>query len=69
MVFSYLSNGLEVCCVSGFLGLPEGDVKAILDLVKRLREEEKRVIEEFKELRRYYYLGYLPVTCRVKVNV
>jgi hypothetical protein len=55
--------------LSEVLGLPESDVKTILDLVKRLREEEKRVIEELKELRRYYYLGYLPVTCRVRVNV
>jgi IS4 transposase len=55
--------------LSKALGLPESDVKTILDLVKRLREEEKRVIEELKEFRRYYYLGYLPVTCRVRVNV
>jgi hypothetical protein len=54
--------------LSEVLGLPESDVKTILDLVKRL-QEEKRVIEELKELRRYYYLGYLPVTCRVRVNV
>jgi len=41
----------------------------ILDSVKRLTEEEKRVIEEFKEMRGYYYLGYIPVVYRIVVNV
>ena len=58
-----------MCYLSKALGLPESDVKTILDSVKRLHEEERRVIEELKEFRRYYYLGYLPVTCRVRVNV
>jgi hypothetical protein len=55
--------------VSESIGLSESDVRAILDLAKRLKEEEKRLLEELKEQRKYYYLGYLPITCRVRVNV
>jgi hypothetical protein len=40
-----------------------------LELAKKLSEEEKSIIEEFKELRRYYYLGYIPVVYRIEVNV
>ena len=40
-----------------------------LELAKKLSEEEKRIIEEFKELRRYYYLGYIPVVYMIEVNV
>ena len=52
--------------------LPQEDVKVILELVKRLgvkRLGEEKVFEELKGLIRYYYLGYLPVTCKVGVNV
>jgi len=58
-----------VCHVPESPSLPQEDVKVILELVKRLGEEEKKVFEELKGLRRYYYLGYLPVTCKVGVNV
>jgi hypothetical protein len=51
------------------LRLSEIEVKEILDLVKRLSEEEKSIIEEFKEERKYYYLGYLPIVYRIRVNV
>jgi hypothetical protein len=40
-----------------------------LELAKKLSEQEKRIIEEFKEMRGYYYLGYIPVVYRIKVNV
>jgi hypothetical protein len=50
-------------------GLPESNVKAILELVKRLKEEERRLLEELKEQRKYYYLGYLPITYRIRVDV
>ena len=55
--------------MSESVGLSESDVMAILDLAKRLKEEEKRLLEELKKQRKYYYLGYLPITCRVRVNV
>jgi hypothetical protein len=58
-----------VSYVSESVSLSESDIRAILDLAKRLKEEEKRLLEELKEQRRYYYLGYLPITCRVRVNV
>jgi hypothetical protein len=60
---------MEVSYVSESVGLSESDVRAILDLVRRLKEEEKRLLEELKEQRKYYYLGYLPITYRVRVNV
>jgi hypothetical protein len=40
-----------------------------LKLAKKLSEQEKMIIEEFKESRRYYYLGYIPVVYRIEVNV
>jgi hypothetical protein len=49
--------------------MPNSKPPEVLDLAKRLSEEEKRVIEEFKEMRGYYYLGYMPVTYRIEVNV
>jgi hypothetical protein len=55
--------------MSESVSLPESDVRAILELVKRLKEEERKLLEELKEQRKYYYLGYLPITCRVRVNV
>jgi hypothetical protein len=58
-----------VSYVSESVGLSESNVMAILDLAKRLKEKEKRLLEELKEQRKYYYLGYLPITCRVRVNV
>jgi hypothetical protein len=51
------------------LKLSEKDIKEILDLVKHLSEEEKKTLEEFKKLRPYYYLGYSPVTYKLKINV
>jgi|GEM_PF-3401261 hypothetical protein len=41
--------------------------KEILDLIKQLSEEEKKVLEEFKNLIQYYYLGYNPVIITLKV--
>jgi hypothetical protein len=49
-------------------GLPEEDVRAALEAVKRLREEERKVLEEMARMRRYYYLGYLPAILRVVAN-
>ncbi|MDT7892663.1 MAG: hypothetical protein RQ952_08050 [Thermoproteota archaeon] len=51
------------------LKLSEKDIKEILDLVKHLSEEEKKTLEEFKELRPYYYLGYSPVIYKLETNV
>jgi hypothetical protein len=49
-------------------GLSEEDVRATLEAVKRLREEERRLLEEMARMRRYYYLGYLPIILRVVAN-
>jgi len=49
-------------------GLSEEDVRVALEAVKRLREEEKRLLEEMARMRRYYHLGYLPVILRVVAN-
>jgi hypothetical protein len=48
--------------------LPEEDVRVALEAVKRLREEEKKFIEEMLRMRQYYYLGYLPAILRVVAN-
>ena len=48
-------------------GLPEEDVRVALEVVKRLREEEK-LLEEMVRMKRYYYLGYLPAILRVVAN-
>lgn len=48
-------------------GLSEEDVRAVLEVVKRLREEEK-LLEEMARGRQYYYLGYLPAILRATVN-
>jgi hypothetical protein len=57
-----------VSTVASPSGLPEEDVRAALEAVKRLREEERKVIEEMARMRRYYYLGYLPAILRVVAN-
>jgi len=49
-------------------GLSDEDVRVALEAVKRLREEEKKFIEEMVRMRRYYYLGYLPIIIRVAAN-
>jgi len=49
-------------------GLSEEDVRVALEVVKRLREEEKKLLEEMARMRRYYYLGYLPIIIRVVAN-
>jgi hypothetical protein len=49
-------------------GLPEEDVKIALEAVKRLREEEKKFIEEMTRMREFYYLGYLPIIYKIKAN-
>jgi hypothetical protein len=49
-------------------GLSEEDVRIALETVKRLREEEKKLLEEMARMRRYYYLGYLPIIIRVVAN-
>jgi hypothetical protein len=59
---------LEVSVVVSFPGLSEEDVRVALEAVKRLREEEKKLLEEMVRMRRYYYLGYLPVVLRVVAN-
>jgi hypothetical protein len=48
--------------------LPEEDVRAALEAVKRLREEERKVLEEMARMRRYYYLGYLPIIIKVRTS-
>jgi len=50
-------------------GLSESEVKEILASAEKLPEDEKKLIQELREYTRYYYLGYLPVTYRVKINV
>jgi hypothetical protein len=49
-------------------GLSEEDVRIALETVKRLREEEKKLLEEMARMRRYYYLGYLTAILRVVAN-
>jgi hypothetical protein len=49
-------------------GLSEEDVRVALEAVKRLREEEKKLLEEMARMGRYYYLGYLPIILRVVAN-
>jgi hypothetical protein len=48
--------------------LPEEDVRAALEAAKRLREEERKVLEEMAKMRRYYYLGYLPIIIKVRTS-
>jgi len=57
-----------VSTVVSFSGLSGEDVRVALEAVKRLREEEKKFIEEMVRMRRYYYLGYLPIIIRVVAN-
>gem|GEM_PF-1263478 len=54
--------------VVSFSGLSGEDVRVALEAVKRLREEEKKFIEEMVRMRRYYYLGYLPIIIRAVAN-
>jgi Ser/Thr protein kinase RdoA (MazF antagonist) len=49
-------------------GLSEEDIRVALEAVKRLREEEKKLLEEMVRMRRYYYLGYLPIVLRLVAN-
>jgi len=58
-----------VRALSTSIRLPEDEVKEILEAVKRIKEEEKRIIEEMAKMRQCYYLGYLPVVYRVRINV
>jgi hypothetical protein len=57
-----------VSIVASSPGLSEEDVRVALEAVKRLREEEKKLLEEMARMRRYYYLGYLPIILRVVAN-
>jgi len=57
-----------VSTVVSFSSLSGEDVRVALEDVKRLREEEKKFIEEMVRMRRYYYLGYLPIIIRVVAN-
>jgi len=57
-----------VSTVASHSGLPEEDVRAALEAVKRLREEERKVLEEMAKMRRYYYLGYLPIIIKVRTS-
>jgi hypothetical protein len=43
------------------------DVRDVLENVRRLKEEERRFLEEIARTKGYY-LGYLPVTIKVVVN-
>jgi len=47
--------------------LSEEDIRVALEAVKRLREEEK-LLDEMVRIRRYYYLGYLPIILKVVAN-
>jgi len=49
-------------------GLSEEDIRVALEAVKRLREEEKKLLDEMVRIRRYYYLGYLPIILKVVAN-
>jgi len=49
-------------------GLSEEDIRVALEAVKRLKDEEKKFIEEMVRMKRYYYLGYLPAILRVVAN-
>jgi len=57
-----------VSTVASHSGLPEEDVRATLEAAKRLREEERKVLEEMAKMRRYYYLGYLPIIIKVRTS-
>jgi hypothetical protein len=48
--------------------LSDEDVRVALEAVKRLREEEKKFVEEMVRMRQYYYLGYLSAILRVVAN-
>jgi len=48
--------------------LSEEDIRVALEAVKRLREEEKKLLDEMVRIRRYYYLGYLPIILKVVAN-
>ena len=43
------------------------DIRDVLENVRRLKEEERKLLEEIARTRGYY-LGYLPVTIRVVIN-
>jgi len=62
------SRVLWVGTVVSSPGLSEEDVRVALEAVKRLREEEKKLLEEMARMGRYYYLGYLPIILRVVAN-
>ena len=47
--------------------MSEEDIRVALEAVKRLREEEK-LLDEMVRIRRYYYLGYLPIILKVVAN-
>jgi hypothetical protein len=65
----FVSVGLKREAGGGARGEPSSGAGEVLELVRGLSEEERRFIEELKEERKYYYLGYVPGVYRFVVNV
>jgi len=43
-------------------------VEDIRKILEALSEEEKRLIQEYTQEKKYYYLGYIPVFYQVYIN-
>jgi hypothetical protein len=56
----FVSVGLKREAEGGARGEPSSGAGEVLELVRGLSEEERRVIEELREERKYYNLGYVP---------
>jgi hypothetical protein len=65
----FVSVGLKREAGGGARGEPSSGAGEVLELVRGLSEEERRFIEELKEERKHYYLGYVPGVYRFVVNV
>lgn len=65
----FVSADLRRGAGGGARSEPNSGTGGVLELVRGLSEEERRLIEELKEERKYYYLGYVPSIYRFVVNV
>jgi hypothetical protein len=44
-------------------------VEDVCKVLEALSEEEKKLVQEYAQEKKYYYLGYIPVFYQVYINI